>query len=117
MAEKSIVKPAVKESAPVAPPKIPAGIDPDKQFQAAPFDAVRGNASGSQHKAAPAHANGGNPAMPGSTPLVGHSPADPRQVGAHMPGQSVLSGNHNPVRSKGRATKPGDARDLSTAGA
>src|SRR5829696_1176991 len=67
-----VVKPAVKEAKPEAPPKIPLGIDPAAQFQVANFDAVRGNASGSASKAAPAHASGANPEMPGSTPLLGH---------------------------------------------
>jgi hypothetical protein len=68
----SVVKPAVKEAKPEAPPKIPMGIDPAVQFQTADFSAVRGNASGAASKAAPAHGGGAAPALPGSTPLLGH---------------------------------------------
>src|SRR5215204_6062652 len=92
-----VVKPAVKEAKPEAPPKLPMGIDPAAQFQTANFDGVRGNASGSQSKAAPAHASGGNPEMPGSTPLAGRNQIDPSAV-------------RGPVRPWAKAENPGGGK-------
>ena len=93
----SVVKPEVKESKPEAAPKLPMGIDPAAQFQAANFDGVRGNASGAESKAAPAHGGGANPEMPGSTPLAGHNQID-------------LAAVHGPVRPWAKAENPGGGK-------
>jgi hypothetical protein len=88
--------------------KPPSAMPDNSQFLLADFAAVVGGAKAgkSQHAGAPdGGAGGGN--MPGSEILLGH-----QDVGA----DAAKSRGNSPVRSKGRSTKPGDARDLSTAG-
>lgn len=91
-------------------PKQPPVVPDNSQFRPAPTDGVVSSPKGAS--LAQRGGRGAPPAMPGDVPLLGHQALDPTRVGAEAPGPTILSGNHNPVRSKGRSTTEADRKPL-----
>ena len=102
----SIVKPSVKESSPVAPPKVPTGGNMTAQFVQVDMSAVKGGpTAGAKHAGAPDGGVGGAniPAAAGR-PNQGHVPA-----GASL----ISSRGKSPKRGAGHKTVDADLPKLS----